>query len=232
MANWRRTILVLAAAALLAAVAAQAAADRWYAVYDGDKHIGYCHLVESTANLGNAVVQRFTAVTEAKRDKAGFFTYHETVDRYRSGEMLIYYSSTVKEKGKTVVVKATRTAEGFSISKIKGEKEETVVIPAEEYGMVEIEEALEKLSAPGGKTEVRVLDLDDAKVRKTKLEYVADQSLEISGETVPTKVIQAKGGFGGATFWFAEDGSLVKRLGSTPLGKVTYLLTEAEEAKP
>jgi PHD/YefM family antitoxin component YafN of YafNO toxin-antitoxin module len=218
-----------------AAVAAPAAADWWYAVYDGDKHIGYCHLVESTANLGNAVVQRFTAVTEAKRDKAGFFTYKETVDRYRSGGNLVYYSSTVianTAKGKTVKVKATRTAEGFSITKIKGEKEETVVIPAEEYGMVEIEEALEKLSAPGGKTEVRVLDLDDAKVRKTKLEYVADQSLEIRGETVPTKVIQAKGGLGGATFWFAEDGSQVKRLGSTPLGKVTYLLTEAAEAKP
>jgi len=232
MANRQSKAFILAATALLTAGAAPAAADWWYAVYDGDKHIGYCHLVESTANLGNAVVQRFTAVTEAKRDKAGFFTYRETVDRYRSGGKLVYYSSAVTEKGKTVQVKATLTGEGFSITKTKGDKEETVVIPAAEYEMVEAEEALAKVSAPGGKTEVRVLDLDDAKVRKTKLEYVADQSLEVRGETVPTKVIQAKGGLGNATFWFAEDGSQVKRLGSTPLGKVTYLSTEAAEAKP
>jgi hypothetical protein len=64
------------------------------------------------------------------------------------------------------------------------------------------------------------------------MEYVADQTLEVSGEIVPTTVIQAKGCFGDATFWFAEDGSLVKRLGRTPLGKVAMTLTDAASARP
>ena len=98
--------------------------------------------------------------------------------------------------------------------------------------MVEAEEALAKLAGPGGKTEVQALDLDTGKVHKTKLEYVADQTLEAPGGSVQTKVLQAKGGFGGATFWFAEDGSLVKREGDTPLGKFTLKLTDAASARP
>ena len=64
----RGLLLALAAAALAAAMAGPATADWWYAVYEGDKHVGYCHVVESTANLGSALVDRFTAVTEANRD--------------------------------------------------------------------------------------------------------------------------------------------------------------------
>lgn len=218
--------------ALACLIAGSAAADWWYAVYDGDKHVGYCHVVESSANLGGAVVQRFTAVTEARRDKAGQYTFTQTEDRYRSGDTLVYYASTVTAKGKTTQVKATRTAQGFSFTITKGEKIETVEVPEASFGMVEAEEALAKLAAPGSKTEIRALDLEKGKVRKTKIEYVADQTLEAQGESVPTKVLQAKGGFGDATFWFAEDGSLVKRIGKTPLGKVTLELTDAASARP
>jgi hypothetical protein len=98
--------------------------------------------------------------------------------------------------------------------------------------MVEADEALAKLAAPGSKIEIRALDLTKGKVRKTKIEYVADQTLEAKGESVATKVLRAKGGFGDATFWFAEDGSLVKRVGKTPLGKVTLELTDAASARP
>ncbi len=218
--------------ALASLVAASAAADWWYAVYDGDKHVGYCHVVESSANLGGAVVRRFTAVTEARRDKAGQYTFMQTEDRYRSGDSLVYFASTVTEKGKTTQVEATRTAQGFSFTITKGEKVETVDVPAASFGIVEAEEALAKLTAPGGKIEVQALDLERGKVRKTKIEYVADQTLEAKGESVATKVLQAKGGFGDATFWFAEDGSLVKRIGKTPLGKVTLELTDAASARP
>lgn len=218
--------------ALASLVAASAAADWWYAVYDGDKHAGYCHVVESSANLGGAVVKRFTAVTEARRDKAGQYTFKQTEDRYRSGDMLVYYALTVTAKGKTTQVKATRTAQGFSFTITKGEKVETVDVPGASFGMVEAEEALAKLGAPGGKIEVQALDLESGKVRKIKIEYVADQTLEAMGENVATKVLQAKGGFGNATFWFAEDGSLVKRAGKTPLGKVTLELTDAASARP
>jgi hypothetical protein len=217
---------------LASLVAASAAADWWYAVYDGEKHVGYCHVVESSANLGGAVVRRFTAVTEARRDKAGQYTFMQTEDRYRSGDSLVYYASTVTDKDKTTQVKATRTAQGFSFTITKGEKGETVDVPAASFGMVEAEEALAKLTAPGGKIEVQALDLESGKVRKTKIEYVADQTLEAKGGSVATKVLQAKGGFGDATFWFAEDGSLVKRVGKTPLGKVTLKLTEAASARP
>jgi hypothetical protein len=217
---------------LASLVAASAAADWWYAVYDGDKHVGYCHVVESSANLGGAVVKRFTAVTEARRDKAGQYTFMHTEDRYRSGDSLVYYASTVTVKDKTTQVKATRTAQGFSFTITKGEKVETVEVPTASFSMVEAKEALAKLTGPGGKTEVQALDLETGKVRKTKLEYVADQTLEANGESVPTKVLRAKGGFGGATFWFAEDGSLVKREGETPLGKVTLKLTDAASARP
>ncbi len=212
--------------------AAPAAADWWYAVYEGDKHVGYCHLVESSANLGGAVVQRFTAVTEARRDKAGQYTFMHTEDRYRSGDMLVYYTSAVTEKNKTKQIKATRTAQGFSLTITKGDKVDTADIPEASFGIVEVEEALAKLAAPGSKIEVQALDLETGKVRKTKIEYVADQTLEAKGESVPTKVIQAKGGFGGATFWFAEDGTLVKRVGDTPLGKTTLKLTDAASARP
>lgn len=224
--------LALAAAACAAALAGPAAADWWYTVYEGDKHVGYCHVVESTANLGTAVVDRSTAVTEAKRDKAGQYTYKRTEDRYRSGGAVVYFASTVTDKGKTTDVKATRTAAGFNIIVTKGEKVETREVAAEEFGMVEADEALAKLAAPGSALEVRVLDLETGKVRKTKIEYVADQTIEVSGESVATKVIAAKGGLGGATFWFAEDGSLVKRSGKTPLGKVTLELTDAATARP
>jgi hypothetical protein len=213
-------------------IAASASADWWYAVYDGDKHVGYCHVVESSANLGGAVVKRFTAVTEARRDKAGQFTFMQTEDRYRSGDSLVYYASAVTAKGKTTRVKATRTARGFSFTITKGEKVETVEVPTASFGMVEAEEALAKLAAPGSKIEVQALDLEKGKVRKTKIEYVADQTLDAEGESVQTKVLRAKGGFGGATFWFAEDGSLVKREGETPLGKVTLKLTSAASARP
>lgn len=228
----RGLFLMLAAAALAAAAAAPAAADWWYAVYEGDKHVGYCHVVESSARLGTALVDRFTAVTEARRDKAGQYTYMETEDRYRSGGSLVYFSSTVTDKDKTIQVKATRTATGFSVTVTKGEKVETVDVTNEEFGMVEPEEALEKLAAPGSKIEVKVLDLETGKVHKTKLEYAADQTLEVSGESVPTKVITAKGGLGNSTFWFAEDGSLVKRVGKTALGKTTIMLTDAASARP
>jgi hypothetical protein len=226
------TILALAAAACAVALAGSAAADWWYAVYEGDRHVGYCHVVESSARLGSALVGRFTAVTEANRDKAGQYTYMETEDRYRSGGSLVYFSSTVTDKDKTTQVKATRTPAGFSITITKGEKVENIDVAAEEFGMVEAEEALSKLAAPGSKTEVKVLDLETGKVHKTKLEYVADQTLEVSGESVPTKVIAAKGGLGGSTFWFAEDGSLVKRVGKTALGKTTLMLTDAASARP
>ncbi|HUV87310.1 MAG TPA: DUF6134 family protein [bacterium] len=217
---------------LASLVAASASADWWYAVYDGEKHVGYCHVVESSANLSGAVVKRFTAVTEARRDKAGQYTFMQTEDRYRSGGSLVYYASTVTDKDKTTQAKATRTAQGFSFAITKGEKVETLQVPAASFGMVEVEEALAKLAAPGSKIEVQALDLEAGKVRKTKLEYVADQTLEAKGESVATKVLQAKGGFGGATFWFAEDGSLVKREGETPLGKVTLKLTDAASARP
>ncbi|MEE8639642.1 MAG: DUF6134 family protein [bacterium] len=213
-------------------IAAPAAADWWYAVYDGDKHVGYCHVVASSAKLGGALVQRFTAVTEARRDKAGQYTFMQTEDRYRSGDTLVYYASTVTEKGKTTQVKATRTAQGFSFTITKGEKVKTIDVPEASFGMVEADEALAKLAAPGSKIEIRALDLEKGKVRKTKIEYVADQTLEAKGESVPTKVLRAKGGFGDATFWFAEDGSLVKRVGKTPLGKVTLELTDAASARP
>jgi hypothetical protein len=217
---------------LASLVAASASADWWYAVYDGDKHVGYCHVVESSAKLGGALVKRFTAVTETRRDKAGQYTLKQTEDRYRSGDSLVYYTSTVTVKGKTTQVKATRTVQGFSFTITKGEKVETVEVPAESFGMVEAREAWAELAGPGGKVEVRALDLEAGKVRKTKLEYVADQTLEAKGESVATKVLRAKGGFGGATFWFAEDGSLVKREGDTPLGKVTLKLTDAASARP
>jgi len=217
---------------LASLVAASASADWWYAVYDGEKHVGYCHVVESSANLSGAVVKRFTAVTEARRDKAGQYTFMQTEDRYRSGGSLVYYASTVTDKDKTTQAKATRTAQGFSFAITKGEKVETLQVPAASFGMVEVEEALAKLAAPGSKIEVQALDLEAGKVRKTKLEYVADQTLEAKGESVATKVLQAKGGFGDATFWFAEDGSLVKRVGKTPLGKVTLELTDAASARP
>jgi hypothetical protein len=228
----RGLLLTLAAAALAATMSAPAAADWWYAVYEGDKHVGYCHVVESSANLGNALVDRFTAVTEARRDRAGQYTYKETQDRYRSGGSLVYFSSNVTDKDKTTQVKATRTAAGFSVNITKGEKVETVEVANEAFGMVEADEALAKLTAPGGKIEAQVLDLETGKVHKTKIEYVADQTLEVSGESVPTRVIAAKGGLGGATFWFAEDGSLVKRVGKTALGKTTLMLTDAASARP
>ncbi|MGD8718054.1 MAG: hypothetical protein PVH29_04450 [Candidatus Zixiibacteriota bacterium] len=228
--NLRMT--VLAALVLAGAVAAPAAADWWYAVYEGDKHVGYCHVVESSATLGNTVVQRFTEVTETHRDKANLFTRKLTVDRYKSGGKTVYYSSTVTEKGKTKQAKATRTADGFSIVITKGDKEETVDVPAEEFGIVEASEMLENLTAPGGKTEVRAVDLDTGKVHKTKLEYVADQTVDAAGESVEAKVIAAKGGLGDTTYWFVEDGSLVKWSGKTLLGKLTYKLTTAAEAKP
>jgi hypothetical protein len=218
---------LLALLGLASSVAAPAAADWWYAVYEGDKHVGYCHVVESSANLGGAVVQRFTAVTEARRDKAGQYTFMHTEDRYRSGDMLVYYTSTVTDKDKTTQVKATRTGQGFSLTITKGDKVETVDVPAASFGMVEVEEAPAKLAAPGSKVEVQALDLETGKVRKTKIEYVADQTLEAKGGSVPTKVIQAK-----ATFWFAEDGTLVKRVGDTPLGKTTLKLTDAASARP
>lgn len=228
----RGLLFTLAAAAFAAAAAGPATADWWYAVYEGEKHVGYCHVVESSARLGSALVDRFTAVTEANRDRAGQYTYMETEDRYRSGGTIVYFSSTVKDKDKTTQVKATRTAAGFTVTVTKGEKVETVEATNEEFGMVEAEEALEKLAAPGSKIEVKVLDLETGKVHKTKIEYVADQTLEVSGESVPTKVIAAKGGLGGATFWFAEDGSLVKRVGKTALGKTTLMLTDAASARP
>jgi len=211
---------------------ASAAADWWYAVSEGDSHIGYCHVVESTANLGNAVVQRFTAVTEARRDKAGQFTFKQTVDRYRSGGAIVYFAASVTEKDRKADVKATRTAKGFTITVTKGEKVETVEAAAGTFGMVEAEEALAKLAAPGNRIEVQALDLETGRVNKTRIEYVADQTLEVKGESVVTKVLQAKGGFGGATFWFAEDGTLVKRVGPTPLGKITMTLTDAASASP
>jgi hypothetical protein len=217
---------------LASTIAAPAAADWWYAVYDGDKHVGYCHVVESSANLGGAVVKRFTAVTEARRDKAGQYTLKQTEDRYRSGDSLVYYTSTVSEKDKTTQVKASRTAAGFSFTITKGEKVETLDVTSESFGMVEAEEALAKLAGPGGKIEVQALDLETGKVHKTKMEYVADQTLEAPGGSVQAKVLQAKGGFGGSTFWFAEDGSLVKREGETPLGKFTLKLTDAASARP
>jgi hypothetical protein len=228
----RSSLFVLLTSALVVSAATRAAADWWYAVYKGDEHIGYCHVVESTANLGSAVVHRFTAVTEARRDRAGQYTFVQTEDRYRRGDTLVYYTSTVTEKNKTTQVKATRTGQGFSATITKGEKIETVDVPAAAFGMVEIEEALAKLAAPGSKIEVQALELDTGKVRKTKIEYVADQTLDVSGEIVPTKVIQAKGCFGDATFWFAGDGSLVKKLSRTPLGKVTMTLTGAESCRP
>ena len=217
---------------LASLVAASAAADWWYAVYDGDKHVGYCHVVESSATLGGTPVKRFTAVTEARRDKAGQYTFMQTEDRYRSGDSLVYYASTVTVKDKTTQVKATRTAQGFTFTITKGEKVETMEVPTASFGMVEAKEALAKLAGPGGKVEVQVLDLETGKVHKTKLEYVADLTLEAKGESVQTKVIRAKGGFGGTTFWFAEDGSLVKREGETPLGKITLKLTDVASARP
>jgi len=226
----RRGLLLTLACA--AALAGTAAADWWYAVYEGDKHVGYCHVVASSATLGNAPVDRFTAVIEANRDKAGQYTYKQTEDRYRSAGAVVYFSSVVAKKDKTTQVKATRTADGFSVTITKGEKIETIAVPAAEFGMVEAEEAVEKLAAPGSKIEAQVLDLETGKVHKTKIEYVADQTLEVSGESVPTKVIAAKGGLGDATFWFAEDGSLVKRVGKTPLGKVTLMLTDSASARP
>jgi len=75
-------IALIAAVALVAAAPAALAADWWYTVYKGDKHVGYCHAVESTSNLGGAVVKRLTFVTEAEKDKGGRYTYKETADRY------------------------------------------------------------------------------------------------------------------------------------------------------
>ncbi len=227
-----RCCSLLALLCLASSIAAPAAADWWYAVYEGDKHVGYCHVVESSANLGGAVVQRFTSVTEARRDKAGQYTFMHTEDRYLSGGTLVYYTSTVTEKNKTTQIKGTRTGQGFSLVITKGDKVETADVPEASFGMVEVGEALAKLAAPGSKVEVQALDLETGKVRKTKIEYVADQTLEAKGESVPTKVIQAKGGFGGATFWFADDGTLVKRVGDTPLGKTTLKLTDAASARP
>lgn len=232
MTSHRSSLIALLGLTLALGAGTAAAADWWYAVYEADNHVGYCHVVESSANLGGALVKRFTAVTEARRDKAGQYTFVQTEDRYRSGDTLVYYTSTVTQKNKTTQVKATRTAQGFSFTVTKGEKVETVDVPAASFGMVEAEEALAKLAAPGSKIEVQALELETGKVRKTKIEYVADQTLEAQGESVPTKVLRAKGAFGGATFWFAEDGTVVKRVGDTPLGKTTLKLTDAASARP
>ena len=232
MTSQRGSLIALLGLTLVLSAGTRAAADWWYAVYEADEHVGYCHVVESSANLGGALVKRFTAVTEARRDKAGQYTFMQTEDRYRRSDTLVYFTSTVTQKNKTMQVKATRTAQGFSFTITEGEKVEAVEVAVASFAMVEAEEALAKLAAPGSKIEVQTLDLETGKVRKTKIEYVADQTLEAKGESVPTKVLRAKGAFGGATFWFAEDGSVVKRVGETPLGKVTLMLTDAAAARP
>ncbi len=223
-------LLAISAAAL--AAAAPAAADWWYAVYAGDKHIGYRHVVESSATLGGAVVTRYTAVTEARRDKVGRYTFKKTADRYIGAEGIVYYAATITKKDKVTTIKSSKTADGFTITVTKGDKGEIIKVAAADFDLIEAAEALAKLTAPGSKLEARALDLETGKVRKTKVEYVADQTLEVAGESVPVKVLQAKGGLGGATYWFGEDGAVAKYEGDSSLGKITTVLTSAAGARP
>jgi len=228
---------VLICAATVAALGAlPAAADWWYALYEGDQHVGYCHTVESTATLGGNVVKRFTCIVEARRDKSGVYTFKKTADFYRAEAGIIYYASTTTDKKVTTTVKATRTAAGFNVVIVrapgtKDEKSEAIDIPAAAFNLVEAEEALAKITAPGGKIDALALDLEAGKVSKTKIEYVADQNIDAAGKTFATKVLQAKGGLGNSTFWFDENGVRVKVNGLTPAGKGTMTLTDAVTAQ-
>ncbi len=227
---------LLGAVAVTLAALPAVAADWWYAVYEGEKHVGYCHVVESTATLGGVVVKRVTTVCEAKRDKAGQFTFKRTTDHYRGDTGVLYYSSTTQDKDTTTVVKATRSAAGFNVAvtvtpKGKEAKTEAIDVPAASFNMVEVEEALPKLEAVGRRVDALALDPETGKVSKAKLEYIADQTLDVGGASVATKAVQAKGGFGGTTFWFDADGVLVKSTGETPCGKGAMTRTDALSAQ-
>lgn len=210
-----------------ALASAAAGGDWWYALYEGDAHVGYCHIVESTATLGGAAVKRVTFVVEAKKDKTGQYQLKRTEDRYRNDAGLVYYSSKTVYKGATTDVKSAKGTKGFTVTITRSEKEgkepkvENVEVPAESYNFIEIEEAVAKLTGPGTRVDVIALDPASGKVAKGKVEYVADQTIEVAGAAVETKVVAGKGVLNGSTYWLDRgDGSLLKFEGDAGYGKV------------
>ncbi len=102
-----------------------------------------------------------------------------------------------------------------------------------DYNMVEAEEALPKVTAPGTRVDALALDLETGKVQKTKIEYVADQTLTVGEASVATKALKASGGLGGGQWWFDETGGLIKFVGTTPLGKITMTrVPDSDAAMP
>lgn len=226
----------LIAATVAASAAGAAGEDWWYALYEGDRHVGYCHVVQSTATLGGAVVKRYTSLAEARRDKTGAFTFKRTTDIYRGDAGVLYYSSVTTEKKTTVTVKSSRGKDGFTITittsaEGKEPKEEKIEVPATNYDVVEMEEVVPTLASVGGKREVRALDLETGKVSKGKVEYVADAELDVAGEKVSARCLEARGVFGGGRWWFDKDGVLVKVEGPTCLGKGTMVRAQALAAQ-
>jgi hypothetical protein len=112
----------------------------------------------------------------------------------------------------------------FTLTENAGTEKENVKsfdVAEDLYDLLEVEEALAKVTAPGTRVEAQALNLDTGKVEKIKIEYVADQTLDVGGAGVAAKCLQAKGGLGGGQWWFDESGILVKYVGPSSLGKIT-----------
>ena len=241
--NRYRAFIIGGCVAVLAAAGAAAAGDLWYALYEGDEHRGYCHVVDSSATISGVVCKRTSHVTESHKDKTGKYIFKKTADRYHDANgALLLYSATTTYKGEVTKVSTAMTVRKkfkgitFILTEKAGTKDEKVTtfeVADNTYNLLEVEEARAKVTAPGTRVEALALDLETGKVEKTKLEYVADQTLDVAGTSVPTKVLQAKGGMGSGQWWFNADGVIVKWTASGELGKTTcVMVADAAAATP
>lgn len=238
----KKITAVVAVGLVLAAAAG--AADWWYKVTDGDKHVGYCHAVESTQNLSGVVCKRTTYVTETDRDAKSYqYNYKRTVDYYHdaAGALLLYSSVTTFKGNVTKVTVARKTEKKFKgmtvtiTEKAGTEKEKVTALDIAEtaYTILEPEEALSKITSPGNKVEGTALNFENGKIEKVKIEYVADQMVDVGGESIAAKVLAAKAGWGGASWYFNAEGGLVKYAGPSARGKITMTrVADAASATP
>jgi hypothetical protein len=206
--------------------------------------VGYCHAVDSTVNLTGTVCKRTTYVTEADRDGKSYkYNYKKTVDYYHDAAgALLLYSSVTTLKGAVTKVTAARKVEkkfkgmAVTITEKAGTDKEKVTaldVPEASYTLLEPAEALAKVTSPGTKVEGPALDFDTGKIEKVKVEYVADQTLDVGGQSIATKVLTAKAGWGGGSWYFGPEGGLVKSVGPSARGKITMtLVADAASATP
>lgn len=210
------------------------AQECWYAVYLGGDHIGFSYVYDGVRDYDGVSCRYLKHVTEIHKGGLVPVDYRHEYSAYFDGRGLAACNVERDDAGVRSTVVGCRDGAGdLTFTVKKNGRTETRVFKHGEYEMTSLDNLTPELAAPGDSATVRIVDLEVLKVKKTKLQYVADASLNVNGGQYDAMVVNADTAWEKIKYWLAGDRHTAYRVVKNTLaGKITVELTTESGAKP